>query len=417
MGKLRTSIEFKLSNDIQIQNLDNIEPVYYLKSNSTNQTNLLALGSIKKLEAPTFDSLGNLLNDYKDWAFGYLTFDAKNQLEKLTSENPKTHSVAPVEFHIPSVVFEWKARKGVAYFYSNLISEEAVLKTLTKLQQPINEVKKQTVHFTPRITKEEYLEKIRVLKDEIQYGNIYEANFCQEFLSNDTIDPYLTFEHLTKISPTPFSCFVKNNDFYLMCASPERYLKNTGGHLVSEPIKGTIKRHVDPIIDQQLKQDLLNSQKDRNENVMIVDLVRNDLSICAKKASVKVEELFGIYSFPQVHQMISKVSATLNDNLKPIDAIRSSFPMGSMTGTPKIMAMKLIEKHEAFQRGIYSGTVGYFRPNGDFDFNVVIRSLLYSSNVPALSFAVGGAITDGSDPETEYEESLLKAKAIFELFK
>lgn len=417
MGNGRISIKFKLFNDLHIQNLEDTNPIYYLKSNDINKSNLLAIGSIKKIEQPTFDSLSELLNENRDWVFGFIAYDAKNQLENLTSKNPKTHNISPLEFHIPNLVMEWVGNEGIAHFYSHLITEELVLKTIEKLQNPITKTSTQKVKFTPRISKEQYLEKVKILKKEIQYGNIYEANFCQEFLSENQINPFGTFENLTKISPTPFSCFVKSEDFYLMCSSPERYLKNTKSHLVSEPIKGTIKRHIDSDIDNQLKDELINSKKDQQENVMIVDLVRNDLSRSAKKASVKVDELFGIYSFPQVHQMISRITATLKDELHPLDAIMNSFPMGSMTGTPKIMAMELIEKHEAFQRGLYSGTVGYFKPNGDFDFNVVIRSLLYSSNVSALSFAVGGAITNGSDPETEYEESLLKAKAIFELFK
>ena len=201
-----------------------------------------------------------------------------------------------------------------------------------------------------------------------------------------------------------------------MCASPEQYLQKTGNRIISKPIKGTIKRSSEFEEDELLKAKLFNSEKDKSENVMIVDLVRNDLSKCAEKGSVKVDELFGVYSFPQVHQMISTVSARLKDGISGVSAIKSSFPMGSMTGAPKIKAMELIEKEEVFKRGLYSGSVGYFNPEGDFNFNVVIRSLFYSPELPQLSFAIGGAITDGSNALDEYEESLLKAKAIFEVF-
>ena len=201
-----------------------------------------------------------------------------------------------------------------------------------------------------------------------------------------------------------------------MCASPEQYLQKTGNKIISKPIKGTIKRSSEFEEDELLKAKLFNSEKDKSENVMIVDLVRNDFSKCAEKGSVKVDELFGVYSFPQVHQMISTVSARLKAGVSGVSAIKSSFPMGSMTGAPKIKAMELIEKEEVFKRGLYSGSVGYFNPEGDFNFNVVIRSLFYSPELTQLSFAIGGAITDGSNALDEYEESLLKAKAIFEVF-
>lgn len=206
--------------------------------------------------------------------------------------------------------------------------------------------------------------------------------------------------------------FLKLNDKYLMSASPERYIKKEGTKIISQPIKGTAKREDDFILDSILKNNLVTDQKERSENVMIVDLVRNDLSQTATKGSVKVEELCKIYTFDQVHQMISTVTSQVAENTHPIDIIKSTFPMGSMTGAPKISAMKIIETLEETKRGLYSGAVGYISPSGDFDFNVVIRSILYNASNKYVSYSVGGAITAKSDPLNEYEECLLKAKAM-----
>jgi para-aminobenzoate synthetase component 1 len=238
-------------------------------------------------------------------------------------------------------------------------------------------------------------------------------NFCQEFfVENLEINPLETYSKLIEISPTPFSVFYKNENKYLISASPERFLKKIGTKIISQPIKGTIKRGENAEIDLQLRTQLECDEKERSENIMIVDLVRNDLSKTAKQASVKVEELCGIYSFKQVHQMISTISSEIDQETHFVDVIKSMFPMGSMTGAPKIEAMKLIEKFEKTKRGLYSGAVGYINPQGDFDFNVVIRSILYNLDKKYLSFSVGSAITAKSIAESEYDECLLKTEAI-----
>jgi para-aminobenzoate synthetase component 1 len=251
------------------------------------------------------------------------------------------------------------------------------------------------------------------LKQHIQSGDIYEINFCQEFFSEATqFNPLETYINLKQFSPTPFSAYYRSNHHYLICASPERFLMKKGNEVISQPIKGTIKRGTDIVEDEKLKKQLKNDEKERAENIMIVDLVRNDLSRIAKEGSVKVNELCKIYSYPQLHQMISTISAKVDKQLDFTEIIKACFPMGSMTGAPKIKAMELIEKYESFKRGLFSGSVGYITPEGDFDFNVVIRSLFYNSVNHYLSFMVGSAITAKSDPEKEYEECLLKAKGI-----
>ena len=251
---------------------------------------------------------------------------------------------------------------------------------------------------------------------QVKQGDVYELNYCMEFFSEkNKINPYYTYLDLIKKSPTPFSGFVKTSNKFLISASPERFIKKQKNKIISQPIKGTIKKTNNIAQNNKLKNKLLNDTKERAENVMIVDLVRNDLSITAKKTSVKVEELFGIYEFPQVYQMISTVVSEKSKKFTSVDVIKNAFPMGSMTGAPKIKAMELIEKYETTKRGLYSGAVGYFSPNDNFDFNVVIRSILYNSKNKYLSFIVGGAITDKSNPINEYNECLLKAKAIKEV--
>jgi para-aminobenzoate synthetase component 1 len=235
------------------------------------------------------------------------------------------------------------------------------------------------------------------------------------YAENATINPLEKFEKLNAISQTPFAVYFKNNKQFLLSATPERYLRKEGEHLISQPIKGTAKRFLDPNEDQESKEKLASDPKERAENIMITDLVRNDLSRTAQKGTVQVQELCGIYSFQQVHQMISTITSKLDDKYSLIDVLKLTFPMGSMTGAPKISAMKIIEELEATKRGLYSGAIGYFSPNGDFDFNVVIRSILYNQEKKYVSFSVGSAITSLSNPEDEYEECMLKARAMHEV--
>jgi para-aminobenzoate synthetase component 1 len=246
----------------------------------------------------------------------------------------------------------------------------------------------------------------------IHRGDIYEANFCQEFYAQAKLNSLETYFKLNKIAQAPFSTFLKNGDKFLLSSSPERFLKKEGLDITSQPIKGTTKRSEHPEKDEHLKTVLESDPKERSENIMIVDLVRNDLSKIAQKGTVNVTELCQIHSFKQVHHMISTVQAKALPTISPVNIIAATFPMGSMTGAPKISAMKIIEALENTKRGLYSGGVGYFTPNGDFDFNVVIRSILYNASKSYLSFSVGSAITSKSTPENEFEECLVKAKAM-----
>ncbi|NND88585.1 MAG: anthranilate synthase component I family protein, partial [Flavobacteriaceae bacterium] len=225
------------------------------------------------------------------------------------------------------------------------------------------------------------------------------------------------YQSLNTLSVPPFATFLKLEQYFALSASPERYLKKEGKILITQPIKGTAKRYEDPEEDKRSAQRLLEDPKERSENIMIADLVRNDLSRIAAKGTVIVESLCELQTFQQVHQLVTTIRCELLEEVSPVMALKNTFPMGSMTGAPKISAMKIIERLEDSKRGLYSGAMGYFTPEGDFDFNVVIRSILYNKTKEYVSFSVGGAITANSSPENEYEECLLKAKAMREVLE
>jgi para-aminobenzoate synthetase component 1 len=268
------------------------------------------------------------------------------------------------------------------------------------------------------MSQDNYEQRFEAIKEHIQQGDIYEMNFCHEFYAeNAEINPFETYTKLNELTNAPFSTFYKNKENYILCGSPERYIKKEGDKIITQPIKGTAKRGKTEEEDEQIKLELSQNEKERSENIMIVDLVRNDLSKTAKRASVKVEELCKVYTFDTVHQMISTVISEIKKTTHPVEVLRTTFPMGSMTGAPKVESMKIIEELETTKRGVYSGAIGYFKPNQDFDFNVVIRSLLYNQKKKYLSFMVGGAITNKANAEDEYKETLLKAEAMINTVK
>ncbi|MFV8347935.1 anthranilate synthase component I family protein [Flavobacterium sp. ZB4P13] len=375
-----------------------------------------AFTSIKTDYYNAFEDLKQYQQSTKDWLFGYLSYDLKNDIEQLQSTNFDGLGFPDLYFFQPKKLFLLKGNQ-LEIKYLNMCDDEVeedfeniVESRKSKVETGV------TIEIQQRILKENYLEKVSKILKHIHHGDIYEANFCMEFFAeNATIDPIEKFIKLNEISQPPFAVFFKNNNHFLLSATPERYLKKEGELIISQPIKGTAKRFSDPIEDEKSKTQLALDPKERAENIMITDLVRNDLSRTAQKGSVEVQELCEIYSFLQVHQMISTVTSKLDSQYSVVDALKTTFPMGSMTGAPKISAMKIIEELEETKRGLYSGAVGYFAPNGDFDFNVVIRSILYNQEKKYVSFSVGSAITSQSIPEKEYEECLLKAKAMREV--
>jgi para-aminobenzoate synthetase component I len=379
---------------------------------------LLAVGAASQLlktnERGAFDALKKLVDEKQDWLFGYLTYDLKNDVEpRLTSNNFDGIGFPALHFFQPEVVIEIASQHTTIHCLNKPPKKilEAILATPTHPTSQTHPTK-----ITPRISRQAYLDTVQAIRQHILRGDIYEMNFCQEFFAEGYLLDVLTaFHKLNALGKAPFSTYYRLADCHLLCASPERFLKKTGNKLISQPIKGTMRRGRTAEENATLRQQLYHSPKDRSENVMIVDLVRNDLARSCRAGSVQVDELFGIYQFEQVFQMISTVSGELLAEVHPVDAIRCAFPMGSMTGAPKLRSMELIERYEQTKRGLYSGAVGYFTPHGDFDFNVVIRSILYNDAERYLSFQAGGAIVFDSVPEAEYEESLLKAQGMFKV--
>ena len=404
--------------------------VVVLDSNSESNENQLyksydlvvaveAFTSIQTDYEKAFEDLYQYQSKANDWLFGYLSYDLKNDVEHLKSQNFDGLQFPDLYFFQPKKIFLLK-ENSVEIQYLNMCDDEVEsdFEEITQSQKLNVKSQKLPINIQQRISKENYLKKTEKMLAHIHRGDIYEANFCMEFFAEDaSIEPVEIYQKLNEISASPFAVYFKKNQHYLLSASPERYLKKEDEKVISQPIKGTAKRNLNIELDEQSKMDLQNNPKERSENIMIVDLVRNDLSHTATKGSVEVEELCEIYTFKQVHQMISTIVSNVEHTTSPIEILRTTFPMGSMTGAPKISAMQIIEELEETKRGLYSGAVGYFTPTGNFDFNVVIRSILYNSENKYLSFSVGSAITSEAIPENEYEECLLKAKAMFEVLQ
>jgi para-aminobenzoate synthetase component I len=392
------------------------ETFLFLNGNKSN-SGYIAIGCKKEIVYTSKNIHLEKLNDFisipDSWKFGYISYDVKNEFENLPSANLDGLEFPEIHFFIPQTLFKIE-KDNISLIYGDISLlvnvKEVFLENKVKKTNPIT--------LTPRINKEEYLAKVKSVKENIQQGDVYEMNFCYElFNENVEMDPFETYKKLNKLTNAPFSCFGSFNNKYILSASPERYISKTGQQIISQPIKGTISRGANEVEDLKQIESLKKNQKERSENIMIVDLVRNDLSKIATKNSVKVEELCGIYTFETVHQMISTISTTIKPQITFLDILKATFPMGSMTGAPKIRAMELIEKYESTKRGVYSGCVGYVKPNGDFDFNVIIRTLLYNSKKKYLSCMVGGAITSKSNEKEEYQETLLKAKALLQALK
>lgn len=421
---MRTHRTYKVKSIFEIKNAllqwsKPFEQVVWLDSNGhrdqySSFETCLAIGEERK--CTTFDLVSSYLDTTKDWLFGYFSYDLKNELEDLASENVDGLGFPLLYFFQPKKIILLKDDElHFKYLddYSNEIESDFEQIVASIHSDQSSKPDGLPVKIKMRIHKDAYFEKANRFLEHIHRGDIYEANFCQEFYAeNITIDPISVYQKLNTISEPPFAVFMKLQERYLMCASPERYLKKMGQKVVSQPIKGTAPRGKTKNEDLKLKKDLALDEKERAENIMIADLVRNDLSKSAMKGSVQVEELCKVYAYKQVHQMISTIVSMVSMDKNPMELIQETFPMGSMTGAPKISAMQIIENLEETKRGLYSGAVGYFAPNGDFDFNVVIRSILYNETNKYVSFSVGSAITSKSESEKEYQECLLKAKAM-----
>jgi len=400
--------------------------IFCFLDNHRYQTNyhsvecLLAISSKKSFIANAGNALNDLqkfLDEKSRWLFGHLGYDLKNEIESVTSSYKSRLGFPDIFFFEPTIIIRLSEKE------MEIETEDDAGNIFEAIMQSDQGIvlHNDPINIQQRVSKKEYIETIEQLKKHILRGDCYEINYCMEFFAEDAVvDPLSVYQKLSKTSPNPFSALYKLEDKWLICASPERFLKKEGNKILSQPIKGTSSRFLkDDREDKKSKEELYKSEKDRSENVMVVDLVRNDLARVCKEGSVKVDELFGIYSFPQVHQMISTISGELKDEISFTEIIKATFPMGSMTGAPKRRVMELIDQYERSGRGIFSGAVGYITPENDlpagqagFDFNVVIRSIMYNASEEYLSFMAGSGITFYSDAEKEYEECLLKAEAM-----
>lgn len=371
---------------------------------------ILAAGVKRSVELKgmqAFETLQAFYDSNPGWLFGHFGYELKKG-----NASPEDQAFSPGFFFEPEILIRI-SDDGISIGTNDTSERPSVIFNAINNQLIPSHGGTETVNIQSRLTEREYLDIINEIKAHIRRGDCYELNYCQEFFAKDVfIDPFQVYQKLQEISPNPFSAFYKVNDNYCMCASPERYIQKQGRQLISQPIKGTTKRSRNAETDARNKAHLMSSEKEKNENVMIVDLVRNDLSKVCEEGSVLVEEMFGVYSFPQVFQMISTIKGTLAPDLPFTKAIEATFPMGSMTGAPKKKVMELIERYESGKRGLFSGSIGYIDPDGNFDFNVVIRSIFYNSKTEYLSYWAGGGITFYSEPQLEYQECLAKVEAI-----
>ncbi|MFV0605271.1 MAG: anthranilate synthase component I family protein [Niabella sp.] len=374
---------------------------------------LIGAGIKRRFEnsgSETLLRLQHFIDEKKSWLFGHLAYELPTSEHASKPELEDKLLFSDACFFEPSVVLHIKQQelKIVAQ------NPDSIYEQIMNAQPVKNNLQTHPIEVQQRLTRQAYINIVQQLQQHIHRGDCYEINFCQEFFAENAFaNPFDLFEKLNKVSPNPFSALYRIDDKWLLCASPERFLQKKGRHIISQPIKGTWPRKSrNQKSIKQEKQQLLNSAKEKAENVMVVDLVRNDLSRICRQGTVQVDELFGIYSFPQVHQMISTVSGELTADTTFTNIINATFPMGSMTGAPKVNVMRLVDKYETGKRGIFSGTLGYINPDGDFDFNVVIRSLMYNQTTKYLSFMAGSGITIYADAEKEWEECMVKAKAI-----
>lgn len=340
---------------------------------------------------------------------GFVTYEVKNELEALSSQNPSGLDWPALHFFRPETWLRWQSDTLEIHGHTSGVLA-TILATEVRATAPTR-----VPPLRARMARADYLRAVEAVREDILNGEVYELNLCQEFYAEKVaLDPVAVFWRLNEASPAPYAGFLRYHDHYLLCASPECFITQQQGVITSQPIKGTRRRGPTPAEDEAQRLALLHDEKERAENLMIVDLVRNDLARVARPGTVRVPELFGTYGFRHVWQLISTVAAELRPGVDFTDILRATFPMGSMTGAPKIRAMQLIEQYEANRRGLYSGSFGYVLPDGSLNLNVVIRSLQYRADTGYLSLQVGSAITYDSVPAQEYQECLLKAQGVLE---
>lgn len=351
----------------------------------------------------------------KNWLFGYLGYRANSRkLEDISKDLLKFPSLY---FFQPKKVF-LVHKDYIELHYLKPEEIELDWEAISRIELNHACLELEDIEIKPRIDKDTYIAKVEQIQKYIKDGILDEINFCQEFYTDTKLDnPLAFYKQLNQISQAPFASYMRLEDKYAFCSSPERYLKHKKRKLITQPIKGTAKRLLDKEADERIKKRLKENEKEINENKLVVDMVMQEFKTFCIPESVEVTEFCKAYTFKQVHQLISTIEGEIKEDLSALDAISATYPMGSMTGLPKKTALVLTDELEDFDRGVYSGGIGYFTPEEDFDFNVVIRTALYNDTEAYLSFSAGGAITSLSNPEAEYEESLIKINAIKEILK
>lgn len=371
---------------------------------------LLGVGMVAAFKTPEFGSDGSPL----DWLFGHFSYDLKDELEQLSPRLVAEPGALSSFWFVPRWVVEW--RHGAVFLHCDPKHEEEGRALVAALHTPPeHDPAPKPAEWLEHTPREEYLRQATKLLEHIRRGDIYEVNYCTTRIAQlPGWDPYAAFGKLLERSDAPFAAFHRFGKQFALCASPERFLAFDGDRVVGQPMKGTRPRSADPVEDARIAQELANDPKERSENIMALDVMRNDLSRIAASGTVKVEELCGVHAYAHVHQMVSTVSARMLPKATPLHAVYAAFPMASMTGAPKIRAMQLIDEVEDRTRGLFSGALGYFAPDGTGDLNVVIRTVLYNAETGEASLSAGSALTATCEPEREWDECVLKARSVIE---
>lgn len=369
---------------------------------------LLAVGRLEAGEEPLFAPDGRAT----DWWFGHLAYGYKDRVEDLGSRHNDAFDWPLSHWFVPRWVIEW--REGEAWLHANASDAEAGVAFAETMHATSAEPWVDALpEWRTMVDRGWYLGQADALLQHIQRGDIYEVNLCLAHEAQPAaFDPFRAFDALLLATAAPYAGFLRLGNRFALCCSPERFIAFDGNRMTGEPMKGTRPRGSTAGEDERLRAELAADPKERSENVMAVDVMRNDFSRVCVPGSVQVPELFAVRTQPRVHQLVSVVEGQRAAGCTPFDAVRAAFPAASMTGAPKISAMQLIDVHEAGARGLYSGAMGFFAPDGTGDLNVVIRTLLYDSASGRMSIPTGSALTAQCDPATEWEECMVKFNSI-----
>ena len=417
------------------------DPYMTFKSRK-NKISIIKEGNVSYIEGNPIDILDDILNEYKclpveasyppfqNGAVGYLAYDLGWHIEALPNRAKNDIDLPESYFSFYDCVLAYDHLEGKCYLFSSGLpmkemeaekrAKERLKEISTQLYAFIENPQKvikdspphgnQTSELKSHFTKEEYCKAVQKAKDYIAAGDIYQMNMTQRFETKSLVPPWELYCRLRKINPAPFAAYLELEEGTIVSASPERFIKTVGDYIETRPIKGTRPRKDDDKFNEKMKNELLNSEKDKAELVMIVDLERNDLGRICEFGTVKVEELFRLETYATVFHLVSTIIGKIKPNNGFKEVIKATFPGGSITGAPKIRAMEIIEELEPVKRGIYTGSIGYLNLSGNLDLNIVIRTIIIKDD--KTYFQVGGGIVADSVPEEEYQETLDKAKAL-----